>query len=529
MALPALPRGPTDRLGRRCRPEVRARGNRIMTNEVNFTGQSGVTWRYWTDRPLGTPGSFGGVYAAERADGTAMAVKVVAKQGRFGRLHDRLLRREIDIGRRVQDAGGDMLLPVIDAADASEALLLVMARAGDPLSKAVPMSESDTISVMTNIATGLQQLHAIGIIHRDLKPSNVLLHDGHWKLADFGIARDQEIGTQDPTFVGWGSAAYMAPELWQQKSPTVWTDLYALGCLGFELLSAAPPYTGDDREVIRAAHLTQAVPEVPCSNVILKNLISRLIGKDPGDRPQDARAVLDRLRRAEGPRTPALELLARGLGSFQAEKSTAAVEDVVAEDVAAMRRQQIAQAVADLREISSDALEELRTIEPDASSRGHLLNWRSTLLRLYPDVTVAMLCTEDVALEFVAWEGPRTERPVPGDTMLLAGCICVCNRFNPGDFNAANIVYESIDDRYAWQVYRFRADIVAAEKYSYGPYGRTHGLERANFLDSRERSYMLQPARHVWTKTVMPLTVDTALQLFQEAIDLRPPSPHTRH
>jgi hypothetical protein len=126
-----------------------------MTNEVNFTGQSGVTWRYWTDRPLGTPGSFGGVYAAERADGTAMAVKVVAKQGRFGRLHDRLLRREIDIGRRVQDAGGDMLLPVIDAADASEALLLVMARAGDPLSKAVPMSESDTISVMTNIATEL--------------------------------------------------------------------------------------------------------------------------------------------------------------------------------------------------------------------------------------------------------------------------------------------------------------------------------------------------------------------------------------
>jgi serine/threonine-protein kinase len=45
----------------------------------------------------------------------------------------------------------------------------------------------------------------MGIIHRDLKPANVLRYAGRWKLADFGIARDQEIGTQDPTFVGWGS------------------------------------------------------------------------------------------------------------------------------------------------------------------------------------------------------------------------------------------------------------------------------------------------------------------------------------
>ena len=99
-----------------------------------------------------------------------------------------------------------MLLPVIDTADAGDALLLVMPLADGTLAATpVPMGEAEVVPVLVNIATGLQDLHSIGIIHRDFKPANVLRHAGRWKLADFGIARDQEIGTQDPTFVGWGS------------------------------------------------------------------------------------------------------------------------------------------------------------------------------------------------------------------------------------------------------------------------------------------------------------------------------------
>jgi len=293
-----------------------------MSYEVNFIGQSGTRWSYWSDEPLGSPGGFGGVYAAEAPDGTPMAVKVVKKQRSSGTLDDRLLRREIDIGRRVSESGSDMLLPVLDAADTSDALLLIMDRASDQLS-AMPMSESDTIAVMTDITTGLQQLHSIGIIHRDLKPPNVLCHDGRWKLADFGITRDQEIGTQDLTFIGWGSSPYIAPELWELKSPTVKTDLYALGCLGYELLKGTPPFTGD-QAALRIAHLAETPPDVPCDNGTLKNLIGRLIAKDPGDRPQDARAVLTRLHRAVLLRSPVQESIARGLGVHDAEKSRAA-------------------------------------------------------------------------------------------------------------------------------------------------------------------------------------------------------------
>src|SRR5260221_13871655 len=157
-----------------------------MANEVTFTGQSGATWRYWTDQPLGTPGGFGGVYAAEGSDGTPMAVKVVKKQRPSGVLDDRLLRREIDVGKRVVDSGSEMLLPVIDAADANDALLLVMTRAKGALAAAaIPMGEAEVVPVLVDIATGLQDLHSIGIIQRDLKPATVRRQPVRGKFWDF--------------------------------------------------------------------------------------------------------------------------------------------------------------------------------------------------------------------------------------------------------------------------------------------------------------------------------------------------------
>ncbi len=489
-----------------------------MTNEVSFTGQSGAKWTYWTDQPLGPSGSFGTVYAAEADDGTPMAVKVVTK--RTG-LDERLLRRETDIGQRVAESGSDMVLPVLDSADTGASLLLVMAKADEALTNiAIPLDEAQLISVMTDIATGLQQLHSIGIIHRDLKPANVLHHDGHWKPADFGIARDQEIGTQDPTWIGAGSPPYMAPEIWELKSPTVKTGLYALGRFGFELLAGTPPYTGDVA-AIRAGHLTQAPPEVPCSNITLKSLIARLIAKEPGERPQDARAVLDRLHKAPLPRNPVQEAIARGLGAHDAEKARAAAESAAAKTAADLRNQQITQAKADLREIMNDALEELQAVEPDAQLREDAVVAAGFL----PQQLV--LSAGDVKLQIDLWEGMTTDKPVPDDTMILAGCVMVSNPAHPTQLNAANVVYEQGADRLSWQVYKFRAGIVPPDRYEYGPYGRTHGLRHGEFFNSQERYFMIHPVMHVWSKTTASLTPGSALELFQEAVDLRPPDRRT--
>jgi hypothetical protein len=502
-----------------------------VAKEETFNGQSGATWRYWTDQPLGTPGGFGGVYAAEGSDGTPMAVKIVQKQRPSGALDSRLLRREVEIGRRIAEAGGDMLLPVIDAAETGEALLLVMARADGALADlALPLEQSAVIDVMADIATGLQQLHSIAILHRDLKPANVLRHVDSWKLADFGIARDEEIGTQNPTFVGWGSPPYMAPEIWEGKSPTVKTDLYALGCVAFELLAGNPPYQGDPA-AIRTGHLSAAVPVVPSENATLRNLIVRLLDKDPGGRPQDARAVLERLQRMARPRSPVQDAIASGLGVHAAEKSYEAAGRAAAQAAEQAILQQIAQACADLREIAYDALEDLQDIEPDATLHDdHGVGRRRPGMvpeRVTSSITLA---TADARLRIDVWANLTFQGlPAPEDTMIVASAVIITNRRYSADLNAANLVYEQVGDRLGWQIYRFRAaGLTVPDNYTFGPFGRTHGLKYEDFFGKWGRPFMIRPAGfHAWQKSVEPLTSGSLLGLFREAVDLRPPDPRT--
>ncbi len=111
--------------------------------------------------------------------------------------------------------------------------------------------------------------------------------------------------------------------------------------------------------------------------------------------------------------------------------------------------------------------------------------------------------------------------------MVLAGCVMITNPSYHTELNSANLVYERVDDRLAWQICKFRSGPVPPDRYPYGPYGRTHGLRHGEFFDPRERSFMLRPGMHVWSKTVTTLTAETLLELFQEAVDLRPPDPRT--
>lgn len=479
-----------------------------MAQERVFAGASGVTWRWYPGRQLGTSGGFGGVYEGTGDDSELVAVKVVPRVRR-GRepLDERLLRREVEIGKRVQELGPDALaLPVLDAAEDEEALFFVMARAESALaSRPLPLSESEAIAVLTEIASGLQQLHSIGIIHRDLKPANILRHDKRWKLADFGIARDEEIGTQSATFIGWGSTPYMAPELWKMQSPTVKTDLYALGCLAYELLAGQPPYN-DGSDDIRDAHLQKSVPVAPSDNTIIRTLIARLLAKEPGERPQDARAVVERLERAALARTPQLEAIARGLAVHDQELSAEAIARSEAEAAAEAHRHLIAQAKADLDEMFQDGLIELHDINPDATY----------------DPRQSALALDGTWLLVKLWNPNKS--PVPKDTMAQAGAVMLTNRRRSKPFLAANVVYEKRNDgRWVWNLYRFRANAFGHPgQYRFGPYDRLHGFDDQIFLNQTQRSYMVQsPGLHVWQATVEQLASDILLRLFQEAVDLQ--------
>ncbi|WP_307871858.1 protein kinase [Micromonospora sp. U21] len=149
------------------------------------------------------------------------------------------------------------------------------------------------------IADGLTAAHAAGVIHRDLKPSNVmLLRGGLVKVLDFGMGRLIEADEAErltSTGVTVGTARYMAPEQFRASSVTQAADLYALGCVLFELLSGVPPFHSGSAHEVGQKHLEEPPPpvrvlrsDVPRS---LERLIERLLAKDPADRPEDAGAV----------------------------------------------------------------------------------------------------------------------------------------------------------------------------------------------------------------------------------------------
>ncbi|WP_330297963.1 serine/threonine-protein kinase [Streptomyces sp. NBC_00503] len=177
---------------------------------------------------------------------------------------------------------------------------------GRPLGeKGGRVAVEDAVRWGVQICEGLQAAHGAGIVHRDIKPANILLTDaGRIKICDFGIARQS--GLQGLTTTGsvTGTPAYMSPEQARGEELDARSDLYGLGCVLYELLTGAPPFSGTGWEIL-AQHANQAPvpararrPEVP---VGLNRLVLQLLSKDVADRPPSAADTAELLRAVLGP------------------------------------------------------------------------------------------------------------------------------------------------------------------------------------------------------------------------------------
>ncbi|PWU03245.1 MAG: hypothetical protein C5B51_19310 [Terriglobia bacterium] len=200
------------------------------------------------------------------------------------------------------------ILPLFDSGSAGSLLFYVMPyiegeSLGARLRRGGRLPLAEAIHILRHVTDALSYAHNANVIHRDLKPDNILLSGRHLFLADFGIARLETTSTSAPTitFTGVmaGTPGYMAPEQIVGSAIDHRCDIYALGVLGYELLTGRPAFTGTRQEVV-AAQLTgspEAVsrirPETPAA---LSALVMRCLEKRPEDRWQrcdDALASLD--------------------------------------------------------------------------------------------------------------------------------------------------------------------------------------------------------------------------------------------
>ncbi|MEP7067259.1 MAG: serine/threonine-protein kinase, partial [Gemmatimonadota bacterium] len=176
---------------------------------------------------------------------------------------DRFLR-EIRITAQLQHPH---ILPLYDSGAAGELLYYVMPFInGESLrgrltrERALPVSEA--VALVTAVASALDYAHRQGVLHRDIKPENILLHDQQPLLADFGIALAVSVaGGERLTVTGLsvGTPSYMSPEqIAGEQVLDARTDIYALGCVAYELLAGEPPFTGQNLQAVMASVMTSA-------------------------------------------------------------------------------------------------------------------------------------------------------------------------------------------------------------------------------------------------------------------------------
>jgi TolB-like protein len=278
--------------------------------------QSTLGDAYTIERELGGGGMSRVFLAYEPALKRKVVIKVLPSEA-VGALSVERFKREIQFAATLQQAN---IVPVLNAGETNGVPFYTMpyvegeslrARLAVDGAFAVP----EAVGLLKEIARALSHAHSKNVVHRDIKPDNVLVSGGSAMVTDFGIAKalsDSTTaggGTLTGTGTTLGTPAYMAPEqAGGEANIDHRADIYAFGCLAYEILTGAPPFSGPSPHAIIAAHLTKDPEPVEKKRErlpkALVSLVTRCLAKDPAARPQSAIELVYALDELSAPTPP---------------------------------------------------------------------------------------------------------------------------------------------------------------------------------------------------------------------------------
>ena len=258
--------------------------------------------RYTIERELGAGGMATVYLAHDLKHDRKVAIKVLRPELAAVLGADRFIN-EIKVTANLQHPH---ILPLFDSGEADGLLFYVMPYVEgetlrDRLDRVGRLSIDEALSIAGDVAAALTFAHGQGIVHRDIKPENILVKDGEGLVADFGIALAlSRVGGDQLTATGIspGTPAYMSPEqIGGERTIDGRSDIYALGCVLFELLTGEPPFTGPTAQAVVA----QSMVEAPRSARALRKelpaevdtAVTRALAKQPKDRFDTPRAFID--------------------------------------------------------------------------------------------------------------------------------------------------------------------------------------------------------------------------------------------
>src|SRR5512143_3132458 len=249
--------------------------------------------RYDIEREVGH-GAMATVYLArDLRYNRRVAVKVLSRELAAALGAERFLR-EIDI---LAHLNHPHILPLLDSGDAGGFLFYVMPFVeGESLrhrlERETQLPIADALAITREVALALDYAHRQGFIHRDVKPANILLSDGLALVADFGIARAINQAADSDSLTGSGRSPgtppYMSPEQASGGDVDSRCDIYALGCVLYELLAGQPPFPGPTAQAVLARHLADPVPPLRTVRttvpVGVERAVFKALAKVPADR-----------------------------------------------------------------------------------------------------------------------------------------------------------------------------------------------------------------------------------------------------
>jgi len=200
------------------------------------------------------------------------------------------------------------ILPLHDSGEADGFLYYVMPyiegeSLRERLDREGKLPVEDVVRLTDDVAAALSYAHDHGIVHRDVKPENIMLTGGRAVVADFGIARALQVaGGERLTGTGLaiGTPAYMSPEqAMGLEEVDARSDVYALGCVVYEMVGGRAPFEGTTPQALLAMHAVDTVPGLRASDpaipVYVERAVERALAKSPADRFQSASAFAEAL------------------------------------------------------------------------------------------------------------------------------------------------------------------------------------------------------------------------------------------
>lgn len=262
--------------------------------------------RYLLISELGR-GGFGVVWEArDQTLSRQVAVKTLAHKGLSNGNDIRRMLREVEILAQLSHPNIVMAFDQGEAEDGTDrfSYLVMELLDGPTLAGIIATEPPDLVRSLVwgqQLCAALAVAHATRVIHRDVKPENIMITGPHrelLKVLDFGIAQiGDNVDSLTTTGSVIGSARYLAPERWAGGPGTVRSDLYAVGCVLFELFTGKRPFSATNQFALMDQHRGQPRVRPAALPLPLGDLLVELLAVDPADRPVDAEEVRRRLLR----------------------------------------------------------------------------------------------------------------------------------------------------------------------------------------------------------------------------------------